>query len=755
MSNSLLEAALHYARLGWYVFPCESAVFGDDTSGKAPIGSLVPNGKDDASIDPAQITAWWSSRPQANIGIATEPSGLVVLDVDISHGKQGAASLAEINNDLTITATQRTGSGGVHAVYLRGDADARQSIGIRDGLDIIGKGYVIVAPSVHYTGGTYEWINAIAPVPQPEILKTIQRTKRLARGPLEASDKITHAKVDDAAKMIAAAAIADAFPANGRHMTFLALAGALAVEGWDEDEITEFTVMVARLIPHSDQKAIDDRRPQARDSVAMVERGAIPANWGNLSQFIPQSALTTMQLRLGITDRELEWVKTASLEATSTIDLGSLGTISPEEIEAEIVNIKKPKLTKIGELAARKFPPVLSYPTQFADLNLLMGGGISTQMLQILLGPPGAGKTAWFVSVALFLSAQVPTLYVSTELQHNELVARFASPILRVPWRDIVRGKAINDDGSLLTEEHLGQILADHNIWIIAQDEIYQAGEKALELIARTAQAIKEATGVAPVVMVDYLQELARGDGDKARAMNTKVAITMRMLSQRLDCAWFAVSSVSRAGYGKAATDLRTSDNPEVYLAFAKESGDIDYAAATIMFLDVSSERDGNGWKMARMAVAKSRHGETGFAGQRFMGAFGLWEMFVGAVTALSEEARSGAKVEKSISDIQQRILSKVRELGMLAVDPGGVSQLKGRTELKVLMGGNAMQAGVAIDQLLRDGKLTEQLERYMSAAGKYETRRVIMLAGSSDGSTETAIDMKELLSGITGTTRT
>lgn len=766
--SELLEAALAYARMGWYVFPCEPPVQGDDTSGKAPIGSLVPNGKDDATLNELVIRSWWARVPNANVAIAVEKSGLIVLDVDTGPNKHGGESLLLFNDQLTQTLTARTGGQGVHAVYLRGEHEARQSIGIRDGIDIIGKGYIIAAPSVHWSGNIYHWIHNVTPVVQPEILRTMQRVGREARQPLKATERV--AMTDRPSKIVAASLIADAFPPpkTTRHFTFLALAGALAQEGWQAEEIIEFTQMVASLIPKTDQKAMDDRIPQAHDSVSKVQRGEEVAGWGALSKFIPQNVLDAVHERLGVTNHEFDWVgqNAPIVSATGPIDLGALGQITPEQVDAETARLdpKNPTILWIGDLALREFPPVTSYETQFPELNRLLGGGISTQMLTILLGKPGAGKTAMFMAIALHLAQcrdgaapTVPVLYVSTELQHNELVARLASPLLRAPWRDIVRGKATKDDGSIITHSDCAEVLKHYKIAIIAQDAIYQAGEKAVELIARTALAVKEECGQSPVVMVDYLQELARGDDAKARQQNTKVAVTFRMLSQRLDCAFFCVSSVSRAGYGKAAAELRQADNPEVYLALAKESGDIDYAAASIMFLDVGEERDGNGWKMGRMALAKSRHGETGFAGLRFHGAFGTWESFAEGIKALSEESRSGAKAEQQIGALKQRILGKVRELGLLGNDPNGNSQLKGKTELKALIGGNGAQVSVAIDQMIRDGQIMERSEETQNPiTKKLSVRKVISLPpdGFTAPEPETPIDVGATLMGIVGIPR-
>ncbi|RNL83578.1 bifunctional DNA primase/polymerase [Halostreptopolyspora alba] len=70
-------APVHYARAaarrGWCVFPLTPRT-------KQP---RIRGWENAATTEVAQIEAWWSRWPQANIGIATGPSGLVVIDCDV------------------------------------------------------------------------------------------------------------------------------------------------------------------------------------------------------------------------------------------------------------------------------------------------------------------------------------------------------------------------------------------------------------------------------------------------------------------------------------------------------------------------------------------------------------------------------------------------------------------------------------------------------------------------------------------------
>lgn len=165
----MLDAALDYVRRGWFVFPCKPGE-------KVP---LAGRGHLDASCEAAQIGKWWAACPDANIGVAVAPSRLVVLDVDVAQGKPGRASLAELDAQLPDTLTAITGRGGLHAVYTRSDdVAAQRRIGFRPGLDLIGDGYIVVAPSVLAEGGQYRWNRDVPPAPLPPVLCGIQAAPR-------------------------------------------------------------------------------------------------------------------------------------------------------------------------------------------------------------------------------------------------------------------------------------------------------------------------------------------------------------------------------------------------------------------------------------------------------------------------------------------------------------------------------------------------------------------------------------------------
>jgi DNA-binding transcriptional ArsR family regulator len=223
---------LGYAKKSIPVFPCKPGR-------KEP---LTSNGFKDATTDPERIRAWWSRWPDANIAMPTgKRSGWVVVDVDPEHG--GYDSLAELHeagHELPLTATIKTGGGGVHH-YLRcpEGVEIRNSAGkLGPGLDIRGEGgYVIVPPSV--TEGPYEVLHNRPPAMTPEWL--IERLTAPPRTPESNVATIPRAKVPGGG------IVGPEIPAGERNNTlFYKIACSLRARGYEREEILEALERVNR-----------------------------------------------------------------------------------------------------------------------------------------------------------------------------------------------------------------------------------------------------------------------------------------------------------------------------------------------------------------------------------------------------------------------------------------------------------------------------------------------------------------------------
>jgi hypothetical protein len=156
-----LDSALSYAGYGWSVFPV-------DPGGKKPLVKW----REESTSDPEKVIEMWTIMPNANVGIDTGKSGLVVVDVDDIGAVKELSERFGFDPSADDTAVARTGRGGLHIYYRAGDEEVRNSASkIAAHVDIRGAGgYVVAPPSLHESGQHYEWVRKVAPKPIPEAM---------------------------------------------------------------------------------------------------------------------------------------------------------------------------------------------------------------------------------------------------------------------------------------------------------------------------------------------------------------------------------------------------------------------------------------------------------------------------------------------------------------------------------------------------------------------------------------------------------
>lgn len=181
----MLDAALHYAELGFAVFPLKP-------HDKTP---QTHRGCKDATHDIQQIKRWWKRNPECNIGIATGAisNNICVIDIDIDDKKgiDGSDTLAEWqreNGEFPETCIAITGRGGYH-YYFRITEPIKNRARILDGIDFRGDGgYVVAPPSIHSNGNEYEWeysIDEYQIADADEVVMKLLETARKSSVPTE------------------------------------------------------------------------------------------------------------------------------------------------------------------------------------------------------------------------------------------------------------------------------------------------------------------------------------------------------------------------------------------------------------------------------------------------------------------------------------------------------------------------------------------------------------------------------------------
>jgi len=157
-------AALWYATRGVPIFPISPlskkplfprAHDDKDSACRGECG-VAGHGLYDATTEVELVTSWWTSFPDANIGIACGFPGPDVLDIDVKDGVPGVASANRIAHE-GMTAGYfwrvKTPSGGLH-LYYEGTGQMSGSAR-KSGIDFRGKGGYVLAPPSVLDNGTY------------------------------------------------------------------------------------------------------------------------------------------------------------------------------------------------------------------------------------------------------------------------------------------------------------------------------------------------------------------------------------------------------------------------------------------------------------------------------------------------------------------------------------------------------------------------------------------------------------------------
>jgi hypothetical protein len=283
----LLRAALDAAERGWHVFPLRPAGKRPALHGAASCPRTGPcatghrKWEQRATTDPQRIRAAWSAGA-FNIGIATGPSGLVVVDLDMpKDNEKGSAdtpggvrtfqALCERSGQvLPTTRRVRTASGGAH-LYFRAPDGAR----LHNTAGTLGPlidtrawgGYVVAAGSTVH-GTAYEVTDPapLAPLPEwlGEALTPPQRTMQ--------------------ARPVAVAWDAPAYAAAALRNEFANVAAA--PEGSRNQTLTRAARALGRLVAAGQlaRGVVEEALKEAGQAVGLTERECTPVitsalNW--------------------------------------------------------------------------------------------------------------------------------------------------------------------------------------------------------------------------------------------------------------------------------------------------------------------------------------------------------------------------------------------------------------------------------------------------------------------------------------------
>jgi replicative DNA helicase len=283
------------------------------------------------------------------------------------------------------------------------------------------------------------------------------------------------------------------------------------------------------------------------------------------------------------------------------------------------------------ETYARPLPEPV--PTGFPRVDAMIGEGGRDVVL--VCGSTGAGKSAYATQIAITNARTRSVLYCTTELPRRQLYARVGAHLFSDSWLRILKSDAM-----------MGRSLA------VAMRGLHLrvVEVRTVDDLLRAVDAVAQSEGAPPFLIVDYLQNFGRAtvNEDRRHVISAASDAITTWTRSTGGCA-LVVSSVSRSMY---QTDDRLS--PDDFLAAAKESGDLEYDASTVLFLAVPKPAFGCA-SDGRLIVAKARFGGVGAVGMRFDGPTGKFTELAeadltGDERAVLDAVRAGAKTQEDIA---------------------------------------------------------------------------------------------------------
>jgi P4 family phage/plasmid primase-like protien len=177
------KATAWYAANSWEILPCHGIVNGRCTCGQSHMESkdigkhpAINAWNVESSSDIAKVSSWWETNGEYNVGVNCKASGFLVIDIDPRSGGDIAYDKFEayVDGALPPTVEATTGQYEVNGKIIRGrhlfyKCDESEDLignlsklGFK-GIDVKHNGYVLISPSRHFSGITYEWVEGKEP----------------------------------------------------------------------------------------------------------------------------------------------------------------------------------------------------------------------------------------------------------------------------------------------------------------------------------------------------------------------------------------------------------------------------------------------------------------------------------------------------------------------------------------------------------------------------------------------------------------
>jgi len=299
----------------------------------------------------------------------------------------------------------------------------------------------------------------------------------------------------------------------------------------------------------------------------------------------------------------------------------------------------------IAELERRRDHGFPSVPTGIRSLDSQIGGGIPREGMTLVPSPPGAGKTSFAESICLREARRGrPAVFLSLELSITDAQSRLVCLEWNRPWDGVRKGKFVDDARNTCVDQRTSLFLWD--------------GEMCpnLDALESGVQKITEQYGEAPLVCIDYAQELINiGSKLDVRLEADQVSTRLRDWARREKIPLVVLSSVSRAAYNI----INSKGLPDMGKAMgcAKESGKFESDSNLVLVLARALDKEGKPTNRGFIIFPKNRTGGTpGYVAVEYDGLSG-WYSEAADMAPMAKEKDHRPKIIKALAAAKKQSL--------------------------------------------------------------------------------------------------
>lgn len=286
------------------------------------------------------------------------------------------------------------------------------------------------------------------------------------------------------------------------------------------------------------------------------------------------------------------WLQQVLMELQTRSRTGS-GVVSSRDLARELID----------DLDRRREKPsgLMVGLSDFDEIT----SGLEPGDLVVIAARPGMGKTALLMSIADYVSQQIPTVVFSAEMPKQQLMRRAVAKRTNVPQSRLRRAETLSDADWSAISSTLGTI-ADQHLWI-DDTPLPSLSHIRAELIA-----LKARSGLG-LVTIDYVQ-LVKGTGNNRYEELRDVAYGLKALAKDLAVPIVVLAQLNR--------NVEARDQKRPNLSDLRDSGAIEEAADIVGMLYRESYYDRN-FSMPNVLecrIEKNRNGERGLCLWHFSG---------------------------------------------------------------------------------------------------------------------------------------